>query len=254
MLTGYLGLQVNRYMLASDDHRYAEPGSLTFRLNAHTAYAHDAHTLARSVPANFERSYFCLCPCEPNWIYPVCNMYGLGSVAARDAVFGLHDAPRVLPRWMEHLEREFVDAKGSIVGLRSYVTGHALGIFNGEAGFAFFANVFSPTLARRLWAVGRRELGSCMAPDAGGTPRLAQARYPEVPVAKAVSDGDDLELVLFPGRGAGRRALAFDRLRPGRHYRVEGGTGASLVADESGCASCDVELAGRTALRLLPVA
>ncbi|MCB1746492.1 MAG: hypothetical protein KDK06_04905 [Gammaproteobacteria bacterium] len=358
MLTGYLGLQVNGYMLASGDRRYGEPGSLTFRLNEHTAYRHDAHTIAGSVLANFERSDFCLFPCEPNWIYPVCNMYGLGSVAAHDAVFGRHDAARVLPRWMAQLEREFVDEKGSIVGLRSYLTGHALGIFNGEAGFAFFANVFSPALARRLWAVGRRELGFCVAPDAEGRPRLtipreamsfldtidvghykpgmlfayaavaicgrefgdheladaairsmdqdcgrveedgviyyktasgmanawaveakllgtggfrntfvkgpaatalrgprlAEATYPEVLVARAVSDGEDLELVLYPGRASGTQTLGFDRLQPGRRYRVEGIAEGDLAADAQGRAHLDIALEGRTALRLVPAA
>ncbi|MGE0487447.1 MAG: hypothetical protein AB7Q81_25070 [Gammaproteobacteria bacterium] len=358
MLTGYLGLQVNGYMLASGDRRYGEPGSLTFRLNERTAYPHDAHTIAGSVLANLERSDFCLFPCEPNWIYPVCNMYGLGSIAAHDAVFGTRDAPRMLPRWLDQLEREFVDDKGSIVGLRSYLTGHALGIFNGEAGFAFFANVFSPALARRLWAVGRRELGFCVAPDGEGRPRLsiprealsfldtidvghyrpgmlfayaavaicgrefgdhelaeaairsmdqdcgrveedgaiyyktasglanawaieakllgtggfrntfvkgppaetrtgpllAAASYPDVLVAKAYSHGEDLELVLYPGRAAGVQTLGFERLRPGRRYRVEGGEGAVVEADDQGRARLDVRLEGRTALTLLPLA
>lgn len=173
MLTGYLGLQVNGYMLASGDRRYAEPGSLTFRLNERTAYPHDAHTIAESVTSNFQRSDFCLYPCEPNWVYPVCNMYGLGSLAAHDAVFGSHDMQRMLPNWLGFLEREFTDEKGSIIGLRSYWTGHELSIFASEAGFAFFANIFSTSLARRLWAVGRKELAFCIADDGHGNPRLS---------------------------------------------------------------------------------
>ncbi|MGE0337175.1 MAG: hypothetical protein AB7Q76_17930 [Gammaproteobacteria bacterium] len=173
MLTGWYGMHVNQYMLSSGDHRYGEPGSLTFRLNERTAYPHSAHTLAQSVLDNYKRSDFFLFPCEPNWVYPVCNMYGLGSLAAHDAVFGTDYARSVLPHWMRMLETEFMDRKGSLIGLRSYWTGLEIPFYAGEAGFAFFANVFSPGLARRLWAIGRKELGYCIAPDADGNPRLS---------------------------------------------------------------------------------
>ena len=359
MLTGYLGMQVNAYMNASGDRRYCEPGSLTFRLNDRTAYRHDAHSLARSILNNFERSEFCLFPCEPNWVYPVCNMYGMSSLAAYDTVTGSHHMQGVLPRWSDYLEREFVDEKGSIIGLRSYLTGHALSIFASEAGFAFFANIFAPALGRRLWAVGRKELGFCVAPDADGRPRLTiprealsfldtidvghyrpgmlfayaavaicgrefgdhelaeaalrsmdqdcgrveedgvvryanasgmanawaveakllgtgdyrrtfvtqppigaqrgprlvEARYPEVLVAKAFSQGDDLELVLYPGRTAGVEQLRLDRLQPGQEYRLRTRDGThSLRAQADGSARLEIRLEGRTELRLEPIA
>ena len=359
MMTGYLGMQVNAYMNASGDRRYCEPGSLTFRLNDRTAYRHDAHSLARSILNNFERSEFCLFPCEPNWVYPVCNMYGMSSLAAYDTVTGSHHMQGVLPRWSDYLEREFVDEKGSIIGLRSYLTGHALSIFASEAGFAFFANIFAPALGRRLWAVGRKELGFCVAPDADGRPRLTiprealsfldtidvghyrpgmlfayaavaicgrefgdhelaeaalrsmdqdcgrveedgvvryanasgmanawaveakllgtgdyrrtfvtqppigaqrgprlvEARYPEVLVAKAFSQGDDLELVLYPGRTAGVEQLRLDRLQPGQEYRLRTRDGThSLRAQADGSARLETRLEGRTELRLEPIA
>lgn len=357
MLTGWYGLHVNQYMLSSGDRRYGEPGSLTFRLNARTAYPHSAHTLAHSVVDNYRRSDFCLFPCEPNWVYPVCNMYGLGSLAAHDAVFGTDYARSVLPQWLHMLESEFTDRKGSLVGLRSYWTGIEVPFYSGEAGFAFFANVFSPALARRLWAIGRKELGFCIAPDAEGRPRLsippealsfldtidpgnyrrgalfahaavamcarefgddelaeaalramdqdcgreesdgvtsyreastlanvwaieaklmrtgdfrnsfvksppgsaftgpqlASARYPEVLVAKATSSGRNLDLVLQPGRTAGRQTLGFARLEPGAAYAVRGRPDLGFRADATGRATLDIDLAGRTAFEILPV-
>ncbi|MGE0484037.1 MAG: hypothetical protein AB7Q81_07845 [Gammaproteobacteria bacterium] len=173
MLTGWYGMHVNAYMKASGDRRYAEPGSLTFRLNANTAFEHSSHTLAQSVADNLQRSDFCLYPCEPNWVYPVCNMYGMSSLAAHDAVFGSDYVQRLLPNWLDQLETEFTDGKGSIIGLRSYWTGLEIPFYAGEAGFAFFANVFSPALARRLWAVGRKELAFCIAENAAGRSRLS---------------------------------------------------------------------------------
>ncbi len=176
MLTGWYGMQVNQYMLNSGDRRYAEPGSLTFRLNERTAFEHDAHTIAESVSSNFARSDFCLYPCEPNWVYPICNMYGMSSLAAHDAVFDSSHVRASLPQWMDMLESEFTDGKGSIVGLRSYWTGIEMPFYAGEAGFAFFANVFSTRLARRLWAIGRKELAFCIAENEAGQPRLSIPR------------------------------------------------------------------------------
>ncbi len=94
MLTGWLGLHVNLYMIASGDRRYGDLGSLTFRLNERTAYPHDTHSLARSVAENFERAKFCLYPCEPNWIYPICNHYGMTSLVAHDTLFGTNTPTR----------------------------------------------------------------------------------------------------------------------------------------------------------------
>ncbi len=358
MLTGWYGMHVNQYMLNSGDRRYADPGSLTFRLSERTAFPHSAQTLAQSVLDNYQRSDFYLFPCEPNWVYPVCNMYGLSSLASHDAVFGTSYAQTSLPKWMDMLESEFMDEKGSIIGLRSYWTGLEIPFYAGEAGFAFFANCFSPALARRLWAIGRKELAFCIAPDANGAPRLsiprealswldtidpghykrgalfayaavamsarefgddelaeaalrsmdqdcgrvddngtvsyreasclanvwaveaklmrtgdfrnsfvkgppasafsgpqlASASYPEVMVAKATSTGHDLDLVLYPGRGNGRQRLGLARLAPGSSYRVAGRADLDFRADDQGVASLDVELNGRTALNITPVA
>ena len=357
MLTGYFGMQVNQYMLNTGDRRYAEPGSLTFRLNARTAYPHDAHTLVESVRMNHARSDFCLYPCEPNWIYAVCNMYGMGALASHDAVFGTRFLEGIYPRWQAMLDREFTDAKGSLIPLRSVWTGFGIPFYNGEAGFAFFANVFAPELATRLWAVGRKELSFCIAPDAQGLPRLSippealtlletidpgnyrrgalfayaavamcgcefgdhalaeaairsmdqdcgrvvehgvasytggsgwaniwaldarimqtgdfrrsfvegppasalagplleEAPYPGVLVSKALSNGEDLQLVLHPGGTAGTFPLGFSRLRPGTRYVNRGEANSpDLHADAAGRAVADIRIDGRTALHFVP--
>jgi hypothetical protein len=85
-------------------------------------------------------------------------------------------------------------------------------------------------------------------------PVLAEARYPDVLVAKALSHGDDLDLVLYPGtnNGGASHALRIERLRPGAEYSIEG-TGRRLRADDTGTAAIDVPIEGRTALRVTPV-
>ena len=160
MLTGWFGMHVGQYMLNAGDRRYLEPGSLTFRLNERTAYAHDFNTLVGSVVENYDHyaKEFGLFPCEPNWIYPICNHYGMGSLAVHDAVTGSDYVKTHLPMWLDKLDTEFTDASGSIIGLRSKHTGIEFPFPVGEAGYSHFANIFSPERAQKLWATARKEV------------------------------------------------------------------------------------------------
>jgi hypothetical protein len=173
MLTGWFGLQVGQYTVSSGDRRYAEPGSLTFRLSPRTAYVHNAHTLAESIAKGFEESPFCLFPCEPNWIYPICNHYGMAALAAHDRAFDTSYVPEHLPRWLDMLDREFTDESGSIIGLRSKHTGFEVPFPVTEVGYAWFANCFMPERARRLWAIGRQEMRPALVEDGEGLMRIS---------------------------------------------------------------------------------
>ena len=70
-------------------------------------------------------------------------------------------------------------------------------------------------------------------------PILADADYPEVLVARAVTDGTALDLVLRPGVARGRRTLTIGRLRAGHRYRTQGAAEATVTADRiSAWAAC----------------
>ena len=350
MLTGWFGLHVGMYTAATGDRRYAQPGALTFRRNARVAYAHDAHTIAASVAANFARADYTLYPCEPNWVYPICNHYGMASLVLHDRLYGTSDAKTHLPGWLANLDSEFTDEAGSVIGLRSELTGLRFPFPAGDMGFAHFASLWSRERAERQWAVARTELSGLIAPDAEGKPRLtvpgagfdfgnyrrgmagtyasvltgarefgddelaeaaeraldadgartedrgvvhyaamsnlmniqacvgklrrtgdfrravlegapetalrgpllAHAKYPDVLVARATSNGENLELVLHPGAAAGMQRLGVERLRPGASYQVRGASSSRFVADAEGRAELDVALAGRTALEIAP--
>lgn len=350
MLTGWFGMHVGQYMLNSGDRRYLEPGSLTFRLNARTAYVHDFRSIVGSVKANYDRAEFGLFACEPNWIYPICNHYGMGALAAEDAVCGTDNVRRYLPEWFAKMDSEFTDEAGSIIGLRSQHTGMPVPFPVGEAGYAPFENIFAPERAQRLWAVARREIAPAVAPGADGTPRVflpgrgldtgnykaghvgsyagilvaakefgdealaaaaqaaldadcgldmtggvrryttgsndtnayavlgqllragdfrrsfaegppaaalagpivSDARYPELLVAKAISDGEDLRCVFYPGAGDGPQRIGLARLTPGRRYAVRGAAQNELTAGADGAAWLTIDLRGRTELTLTP--
>ncbi len=346
MLTGWFGMHVGQYMLASGDRRYLEPGSLTFRLDDRTQYVHDFNTIIGSVTSNYATAEFGLYACEPNWIYPICNHYGMGALAVADAVCGTENVQRYLPGWLAALDTEFTDAAGSIMGLRSQHTGLPVPFPVGEAGYAPFENIFVPDRAQKLWAIARREIAPLVHPGADGRPRitmpgrgldtgnyraghtgayasilfaarefgdtalaeaaqagldadcgrdvsegvrrytggsndtnsyavlgqlvrtgdfragfsrapaagnhsgphLADASYPEVLVARAISDGRGLEAVLYPGVRDGVQSIGLARLQPGQRYKVAGATTPEFTASKDGNVRLDVLLQGRTPL------
>lgn len=86
-------------------------------------------------------------------------------------------------------------------------------------------------------------------------PMIETMDYPAVLVARAFSaDGQSLDAALHPGTVPGRRAIPLSQLVPGRRYRLTGAEEAEISADSAGRATFHVELKGRTAIQLAPIA
>jgi len=91
------------------------------------------------------------------------------------------------------------------------------------------------------------------APDAWRQgPVLSEVAYPDVQVAKAVTDGRALDLVLRPGTGPVRTVLLVERLAAGREYAVTGAAQQTCVAGPDGTAVIEVDLGGRHEVRIAP--
>jgi hypothetical protein len=91
-------------------------------------------------------------------------------------------------------------------------------------------------------------------PEWKAGPILAQVAYPDVLVARAVTDGQALDLVLRPGNGGGRTVLGVERLAPRRDYMVAGGVDETVTADDEGRALLTVDLDDRREVVLRPAA
>jgi hypothetical protein len=83
-------------------------------------------------------------------------------------------------------------------------------------------------------------------------PILVDAAYPDVLVARAVSVGAALELVVQPGNGGGCCALGLAQLVPDRLYTVTGAVEPSVRADSAGRAVVAVDLYARREVRVVP--
>ena len=71
-------------------------------------------------------------------------------------------------------------------------------------------------------------------------------------VARAFSNGDDLDLVLYPGAQPGAQQIKVERLKPGANYAMRNGSDHAFTADNNGAASLPVELQGRTPIHIVP--
>jgi hypothetical protein len=353
MVSGWLGNQIAGYVAATRDHRYAEPGSISFRHPRGMRYDYDLHSLTEVLSRNFAASKFGLFPCEPNWIYALCNGFGILPLPIHDHLYGTDYVERILPSFRRGFENEFLSADGRTVGIRSKWTGFSIPAMTSilsDASVIWQIHPVMPDIARRQWEILKREMlmlhsdgrldvkmsgwdridtgnyrrsgvsallwvqaaatelgdtdiaaaaGAKIAEEGqavteGGVRRLAKgsaqanlawlmsncgranahydrvnfgipdawargpildaADYPQVLVARAVTDGAALDLVLRPGDGGGRRRLGFARLRPGITYAVRGGVEDRIVAAADGTGSAHVDLDGRHELHLTPTA
>ncbi|WP_183093134.1 linalool dehydratase/isomerase domain-containing protein [Nocardioides stalactiti] len=350
MLTGFHGLMVGMYESLNDD-RYSRPGALTYRWDGTTDYANDYGTLASSIHRNVQASPFALFPCEPNWIYTVCNTFGMNTMRSHDRLHGTDYFTAVEDRLRTSYENEFLRPDGRIIGVRSSHLGLSWNLWAGpsiQITTSYWMHAALPDIARRTWwllrehdlrrdsgtvttrptvsarldpgnyqlgtdtysqvvtlmaarehgdedlaaevqrgldeqqeiaeadgarryanasglanlysLLGRygrhsalRDLVVFGAPEAWRAgPRLAEAAYPDVLVAKAVTDGRALDLVLRPGASARRTVVRVDRLVPGHTYDVHGALLPTCTAGADGTADLEIDLDGRLEVRVAP--
>lgn len=348
MYSGWYAAQLGLYEAVTGDLRNQQAGAITLKHPDGRRFVHDYPGVVRQLVANEDASPFCLFPCEPNWIYPLCNNQAVVGIKAFDRQHGTQYWNSVAARYRANLEREFVDVDGHMVLLRSTRTGFTIpGLSSSkeDAIFCFWMHAVFPDLARRLWAIARAEL---FTPEAGALalkplkpwldpgnyrfntayalgalgmaaaelgdtdahaavrqhvdalprlhtggvlshpgcsiwthafllkmrlgranamaelvnhgmpqvwregPVIAEARYPDLLVARAVSDGAALEAVCYPGLRAGLTDLVIGQLRPGQRYRLEGARDEEGVADAAGQLKISLALDGRHALRVSP--
>jgi len=351
MYSGWYAAMIAMYASNTGDDRYDKPGAITLQHPSGREFVYDFPRVVRILAENFGRSDFCLFPCEPNWIYTICNNFAGIALAVHDRVRGTNYWSAVGPIYRQKLDDEFMTIDGRLVAIRSARTGltiPALTSVMADAGSAFYLHPLLPEIARRSWEIVRHDLlelrdggveiatrgwdlidtgnyrrsnattltavmmtavemgdsdvaqalRSVFEADhpgvtvggvrhhagvsvtghvaafmaragrsngmhdlvAGGVPEawrtgplLERVEYPQVVIAKAVSDGRALEVVAHPGAGKGRHEVGLSQLRPGRRYCCEGTTAAELIADAAGRASVGVDLDGRTEIRVRPV-
>ncbi|MET0985877.1 MAG: hypothetical protein ABW034_10765 [Steroidobacteraceae bacterium] len=152
----------------------------------------------------------------------------------------------------EHGDREVADA--ALRGLNKHHAHSGAGGILAYLHLSTFSNglvIMGRLMQRHDW---RNVIHRGPPATAFHGPLLTEARYPDVLVARAWSDGADLSLVLYPGSENTNQGLQFERLLPGQRYAVTSTAGDSRIqADNQGHGRLVIDLRGRTALHLAPV-
>lgn len=171
-------------------------------LNLHSAgktwrtYALD--DVAGLLASQYQESSYGLLDCEPNWIYPLCNLITMAGIKAADARLGTNRWESLAGPFLAALEREGMRPDGTLVAFRSSLTGIAPPALGGIVMQAFpclFLNVLSPDLAKRQWHLVRERLdhrswGRLFWPIDVGNYDVSRASSYAATAAAAVEMGD----------------------------------------------------------------
>jgi hypothetical protein len=148
MLSGYLLLSLGSYEQLSGDHRFHEPGALTFG-----RYPYDADSIAESVSRQMGASWICAYPCEPNWVFIYCNIVAYLGLMTQDSLTGSTHASVIADRFRSTIAEEFRGRSGQFQTIRSQRFGFSIPGSGAIADLtaAFLLNPVHPDLARSGW-------------------------------------------------------------------------------------------------------
>lgn len=160
MVSGYVLLATALYQIATGDDRYTKKGSMEFVVTERARYKYDVPSIAEAVFRNMDRNAYTLYPCEPNWIYTLCNFVGISGLLASDRLLGNIHSETLKQRFETGLMKEFSNADGTVLPIRSEVTGFTIPGLAGaisDVAPSLFCSPYLPHVAHRHWALMREE-------------------------------------------------------------------------------------------------
>lgn len=160
MVSGYVLQSAGTYQSNTRDDRYSKKDSLVFEVTDTKKYKYDLPSIAAAVFRNMDTNNYTLYPCEPNWIYTICNLVGISGITVSDRVLNNKYGARLRERFESSLEKEFSFPDGSIIPICSELTGYTIPGLAGalsDAGNAVLCSAYLPHIARRNWAMAKQE-------------------------------------------------------------------------------------------------
>ncbi|KIV91584.1 hypothetical protein PV10_06104 [Exophiala mesophila] len=160
MVTGYILQAVGIYQANTGDDRYTKPGSMTFEITDKLKFPYDLSGVAKAVFRNMNEAAYCLYPCEPNWLYTPCNLVGVSGITITDRILGTNYGDQLREKFKHALETEFTDPDGSILPIRSELTGFTIPGLAGalsDTVNSLLCAAYLPAIAHRNWAFTKKE-------------------------------------------------------------------------------------------------
>lgn len=117
--------------------------------------------IAERLVDQYSASPYGLLACEPNWIYPLCNLITAAGIKASDTRNGTARWPAMAGDFRNALLREGMRGDGRLIAFRSSLTGIAPPAPGGivmQSFPCFFLNTIDSALAEEQWHAVRAEL------------------------------------------------------------------------------------------------
>jgi hypothetical protein len=160
MVAGYILQAIGIYQSNTGDDRYTKKDCLEFVVDKNNKYKYDLQGIAEAVHRNMDENPWCLYPCEPNWLYTMCNLVGTGGLVLTDRLLSNNFGERLKQRFEHALETEFTTPDGSILPIRSELTGFTLPGLAGalaDGVNAILCSAYLPHIAHRNWAFTKKD-------------------------------------------------------------------------------------------------
>ncbi len=118
-------------------------------------FSYSQDEIMQVLVSQYKNSDYGLLPCEPNWVYPLCNAITATAIRAHDAYEGSQYWESISDGFGQSLETEFMTPGGQLIPFRSNYTGFAPPQVGGAVMQAFpclFLNSVLPDIAQRQWS------------------------------------------------------------------------------------------------------
>lgn len=150
MYTGFVAAQICAFENGTGNFEFQNKNSFDLTTTQGITFSHDKNTLIQSLFNGWKTSKFTLMPCEPNWVYPLCNAVG-SSAAIASSPKKWND---IAPDFRKALDEEFTEKWGNITPFKSTYTGINAPRVGGaivEAYPTLFWNTVYPDMATAQW-------------------------------------------------------------------------------------------------------
>ena len=157
MYSGWFGAMLAEYISNTGDQRYDEQ-PMVLRHPDGREWRYRFTDLAETVYRNFRNSRFTLFPCEPNWIYPLCNNFGAITLKIHDRIHGTRWWSEIEADYRRQFDAEFTTVDGRTLAIRSTRTGLTIASLTSvmaDCVTAYFLHGVFPDMARRAWEIAR---------------------------------------------------------------------------------------------------
>ncbi len=160
MYTGWLAAMMGEYMLNTGSREWYDTPLVLKHPKKGYEYRYTFNDLADNIYENFIKSAYCLYPCEPNWIYTMCNNYGAIALKLHDQMAGTNYWETITKDYRHHLEQDFMTPDGRAIGIRSSRTGLTIpaltSVMADSITVHYMAGLY-PDIARRSWQIVRND-------------------------------------------------------------------------------------------------